>query len=131
MIKPFMQGVLLCCAGISVQTFALGYSSGYETCMRNANSQSEKIAACQKKELKVQNKRVKKLYKLTLKNASESERSLIEQSQTVWQQRLNNACNVSAKKLKEYTLSNSSCALQMTLSHADMMEVQLRNKIPK
>ncbi|WP_353144247.1 lysozyme inhibitor LprI family protein [Acinetobacter pragensis] len=131
MIKPLMQGVLLCCTAVSVQSFALGYSSDYEVCMRDAKSQSENIAACQKKELKVQNKRMKKLYKLTLNNASDSEQSLVEQSQTVWLQQLNNACNVSGKKLKEYTLSNSSCALHMTLSHTDMMEVRLKNKILK
>lgn len=131
MLKPLVQGLLLCCAGFSMQAFALGYSQKYELCMRNAQSQSGNIVKCQLKEFKVQNKRMKKIFKMTLNDASAADRPLVKQSQTVWLQRRDNACGIGGKKLKEYSLTNSSCALQMTESHADMLEVRMGNKIQK
>lgn len=130
-MKLFVQGVLLCCAGLSMQSFALGYSKDFEVCMRAAPNATDGIKKCQVKELKVQNKRVKKLYKNTVKNANPSDRALIEQMQTKWYQQREHACNLTDKKPKNYTVNHSSCALQMTLSHADMLEVRLGNNESK
>lgn len=128
MKKRLTQGLLIACAGWSVHAFALGYTGDFEACMRKAQSQSNLINTCQIKEYKAQNKRMKKLLKITLKTTADSEQALVTQSQEVWLQRRDNACNIKNKKAKEFLISNSSCAVQMTMSHADMMEVRLHNK---
>ena len=128
MKKRLVQGLFITCAGFSVNAFALGYTADFEVCMRKAQSQSNGINTCQIKEYKAQNKRVKKLYKLTLKTTAENEKALVKQSQDVWLQRRDHACNIQNRKVKAFSISNSSCAVQMTMSHADMMEVRLNNK---
>ncbi|RKG30899.1 lysozyme inhibitor LprI family protein [Acinetobacter tianfuensis] len=130
-MKPLIMTLLMCCAGISAQAYALSFSKDYEGCMRKAGSHSESIRTCQIKELKVQNKRLKKVYKLTAKTANPAEQALIKQSKAQWHQQRGNACQTAGKKIKAYNGFNSSCALQMTVSHADMMEVRLNNKIMK
>lgn len=130
-MKLFIQGIVLCCAGLSMQSFALGYSKDFEVCMRSVLNQTAGIKKCQIKELKIQNKRVKKLYKYTLKNANPIEKPLVEQMQSKWYQQRERACNLTDKKPRSYTVNHSSCALQMTLSHADMLEVRSGNKVLK
>lgn len=130
-MKLFIQGIVLCCAGLSMQSFALGYSKDFEVCMRSVSNQTEDIKKCQIKELKIQNKRVKKLYKYTFKNANPIEKPLVEQMQSKWYKQRELACNLADKKPRNYTVNHSSCALQMTLSHADMLEVRSGNKVLK
>ena len=130
-MKFFIQGIVLCCAGLSMQSFALGYSKDFEVCMRSVSNQTAGIKKCQIKELKIQNKRVKKLYKYTLKNANPIEKPLVEQMQSKWYQQRERACNLTDKKPRSYTVNHSSCALQMTLPHADMLEVRSGNKVLK
>ena len=130
-MKFFIQGIVLCCAGLSMQSFALGYSKDFEVCMRSVLNQTAGIKKCQIKELKIQNKRVKKLYKYTLKNATPIEKPLVEQMQSKWYKQRERACNLTDKKPRSYTVNHSSCALQMTLSHADMLEVRSGNKVLK
>lgn len=130
-MKPFIIALLTCGVGLSMQSHALSFSKDYEGCMRKANSHSESIRLCQISELKVQNKRLKKTYKQTIKKADVLDRALIKQTRTQWYQQRVNACQLSGKKMKRYSTMNASCALQITVSHADMLEVRLNNASSK
>ena len=131
MMKLLFLGAVVCCAVFSVQAQALSYSSKYEQCMRQSGTQSDAILSCQRHELKVQNKRVKKLYRKTFKLASETDQPLIERMQTQWLQQRELACNIKDKKIKEYSMSNANCAVQMTVAQADMLEVRMNNAVIK
>ena len=130
-MKAVTAILFLCCIGLSAQCYALGYSSDYEPCMRKAGSQTNALRACQVDELKVQNKRSKKIFKKTLRNTDVEDKALIQQMQEKWLQQREGACGLMNKKPKNYSAANASCAIQMTVSHADMLEVRLGNNITK
>ena len=113
---------------ISNAAYALGNSQNYERCMRTVMNKTEDIKACQLKEFKIQNKRMEKQYKLTLKSADLTEKESVKVSQDIWLKSRENVCRVQNNKPKDYVVSQTSCLLQMTTSHADMLEVRLSNK---
>jgi uncharacterized protein YecT (DUF1311 family) len=107
---------------------AFGYSEDYETCMKAANNQSQNIQLCQTKELKYQANRLDKIFKETLSRSAASEQVVIKKINAQWQGQRDLACGLKAKNYKKLNIANLGCALQMTSSRADMLEVQLTNK---
>lgn len=120
--------VIVSLSMVAVPCFAMGYSKDYQDCMKAGVNQPNAINKCQIKEYKQQSKRLKKLYKTTLKYSTSEEKNLINQMQKQWQIQKDVSCGVRNKKIKEMNIANSGCALQMTSARADMLEVQLVNK---
>lgn len=128
-MKLCLSHVLLCCGFLlSSQSYALGYSDEYMPCMKASNNQTIELQSCQLDEYKVQEKRLKKILKLTNKISTNEEQQLIERSQNQWLRQREMACNLKDKKLKELNFASMSCALQMTQSRADILETRLNNK---
>ena len=114
----------MCCSHL----YAMGYSDHYEVCMKKAQNQSKYIQKCQNKELKMQSKRVDKILKLTKKVSTSQEIQFLNDAQEKWKLQVNQACGLSNKEVKKYTLANTGCLMQMTSSRGDLLEVRLKSK---
>ena len=108
--------------------YAMGYNDHYEVCMKKAHHQSKKIQNCQSKELSMQSKRLDKILKQTKKVSTSQEMQFLNDAQEKWKLQLNQACGLNNRAVKEYTLANTSCLMQMTSLRGDLLEVQLLNK---
>lgn len=72
---------------------ATGYSQEYIQCMNFSYGNTAKLQKCVKKELKAQNKRLKKNYKTYLE-LNEGYRNNIRDQHTVWQRKLSQQCKL-------------------------------------
>ncbi|NNG80538.1 lysozyme inhibitor LprI family protein [Acinetobacter sp. ANC 5378] len=125
-MKRTIQFSILCCLGLAVNSWAMGYSKDYEPCMKSAQSQIKEISACQKHESKVQNKRVKQNYKKKLSNTPSSEKQLVKQIQQDWLKQRDQVCGFEKNKFEQKNTTYTGCFLQLTMARADMLEYGLK-----
>lgn len=112
----------------AMNTFAMGYSTKYVECMKSSNNQANTTSTCQFKELKYQNKRLKKLFKQNMKISTVQQQADLNRIQNQWAAQRELSCGLKNQRLKQLNPASIGCALQMTSSRADMLEVQVTNK---
>ena len=127
-MKLFKYLLVIAGGMYAMNIFAMGYSTDYVECMKSSNNQANTTSTCQFKELKYQNKRLKKLLKITSAFSTDQEKVNLKRIQTQWSAQRELSCGLKNKKLKELNAAGIGCALQMTSSRADMLEVQVTNK---
>lgn len=125
----FFKGILfVACSLFAVNSYSMGFSKKYVKCMESSNNQIKIINFCQAKELKAQNKRMKKLFKKNMALSNNQEKSSLNIIQIQWASQRDLSCGLRNKKPKQFTTANMGCSLQLTSARADMLEVQVKNK---
>ncbi|MDY6456100.1 lysozyme inhibitor LprI family protein [Acinetobacter faecalis] len=125
----FFKGMLfVACSLFAVNSYSMGFSKKYVKCMKSSNNQIKIINFCQSKELKAQNKRVKKFFKKNIALSNEQEKSNLNIIQINWEKQRDVSCGLINKKPKQLNSANIGCSLRFTSSRADMLEVQVKNK---
>ncbi len=100
----------------STSVSAQGYSDEYNKCLNTSYGQIETVKKCVDKELKSQEKKLKKHYENYLKNSGDNQ-SYVEQQHKIWQNRVNQQCylKVTTSLLK---VKQNKCILEMTMERA-------------
>ena len=106
-------------ATLEVQA-ATGYSQEYQQCMNFSYGNTAKLQKCVKKELKAQNKRLKKNYKTYLKLNS-AYRNNIRDQHIVWERKLSQQCNL--RMTGQYAqIRRGQCMLEIVKDQADLYQ---------
>ena len=116
-------GILL----FSTYTFA-DFSDEYITCVKSAGNRTEQMKECQLDEFKIQNKLAKKYYKKLLSAVESPQQEFLKNDQQKWLTQRNRMCKMKDEKIKNLSAIHMSCAVHITASRAEALEVQLRNK---
>lgn len=99
---------------------ATGYSQEYTQCMNFSYGNTAKLQKCVKKELKAQNKRLKKNYKTYLK-LNAGYRNNIRDQHTVWQRKLSQQCKLTMNT--QYAqIKQGQCVLEMVKDQAKLYQ---------
>ena len=125
LLKVFL---MITAGGYAMNTYSMGYSQDYVECMTSSNNQANTTSVCQIKEYKYQNKRLKKLFKQNMSFSNPQEKVDLNRIQIQWASQRELSCGLKNKKIKALSPASIGCALQITSSRADMLEVQVANK---
>jgi len=99
---------------------ATGYSQEYMQCMNFSYGNTAKLQKCVKKELKAQNKRLKKNYKTYLELNADYRNNIREQH-TVWQRKLSQQCKLTINT--QYAqIKQGQCALEIVKDQANLYQ---------
>lgn len=110
-----------CLGAVTLQVqAATGYSQEYTQCMNFSYGNTAKLQKCVKKELKAQNKRLKKNYKTYLKLNAGYHNNIRDQH-TVWQRKLTQQCKLTMNT--QYAqIKQGQCALEMVKDQANLYQ---------
>lgn len=118
----------ICVWGLFISTNVFAYSDDYIACMKSASNQVKDMKKCQINEFNAQDKLANSNFKKLVSGVEESQRELLENSQKKWLSQRKSACSMKSENIKNLAFAQMNCAVHITASRAEMLEVQLRNK---
>lgn len=127
-MKLLRSLLIIICGLYAVNVSAMGYTKDYVACMASSDNQASTASVCQLKEFRYQEKRLKKLFKQNMRMSNEQQKLDLKRIQNQWATQRELSCGLKNKKLKQLNPASVGCALQMTSSRADLLEVQVTNK---
>ncbi|RZJ20749.1 MAG: DUF1311 domain-containing protein [Acinetobacter sp.] len=122
MMRFLMPVIFSMAALASTSVLAQGYSDEYKRCLNTSYGQTETVKKCVEKELKSQEKLLKKYYENYLKNSGNNQ-SYVKQQHKIWQNRVNQQCylKVTSSLLK---VKQEKCVLEMTMERAYYYQIK-------
>lgn len=122
MMRFLMPVVFSMAALASTSVLAQGYSDEYNKCLNTSYGQTETVKKCVEKELKSQEKLLKKYYENYLKNSGNNQ-NYVKQQHKLWQNRVNQQCyfKVTSSLLK---VKQEKCILEMTMERAYYYQIK-------
>ena len=122
MMRFLMPVIFSMAALASTSVLAQGYSDEYNKCLNTSYGQTETVKKCVEKELKSQEKLLKKYYENYLKNSGNNQ-NYVKQQHKLWQNRVNQQCyfKVTSSLLK---VKQEKCILEMTMERAYYYQIK-------
>jgi len=112
---------------MSTYTFAQN-NLDYEICMKAAKNQMKELKSCQMDEYKLQEKRVDVQLKKLLSKLEDNQRELLQINQDRWLIQRKKMCGIRSVEIQDVPIVQLHCLVKATVTRAELLEVQLRNK---